>query len=49
MTDVTVPGISFGTALAICISYAANKSILWAMLHGFFSWFFVIYAAVCYP
>lgn len=42
-------GIGFGTALAIAISYAHNESILWAILHGIFSWFFVIYAALTYP
>ena len=36
-------GISMGTALAITISWSMNKSILWAMLHGCFSWFYVIY------
>lgn len=36
-------GISFGTALAITISYTANHSVLWAIIHGFFSWFYVIY------
>jgi hypothetical protein len=36
--------ISFGTALAIVISYDHNHSILWAILHGFLSWFYVIYA-----
>ena len=38
-------GISFGSALAIAISWSVHKSILWAMLHGFFSWFYVIYNA----
>lgn len=41
-------GISFGSALAIAISYTHNQSILWAMLHGIFSWFYVIYAAIIY-
>lgn len=27
-------GIGFGSALAITISWSANKSILWAILHG---------------
>jgi len=27
-------GISFGTALAIAISYTTNQSILWAIIHG---------------
>lgn len=39
-------GITFGTALAIAISWSVNKSILWAILHGFFSWFYVIYFAI---
>jgi len=38
-------GISMGTALAITISWSVNKSILWAIVHGFFSWFYVIYYA----
>jgi hypothetical protein len=42
-------GISFGSALAIAISYVQNESILWAILHGIFSWLFVIYAAITYP
>jgi hypothetical protein len=33
-------GISFGTALAIAISYVNNHSILWAIIHGFFSWLY---------
>lgn len=41
-------GISFGSSLAIAISYTTNKSILWAILHGIFSWFYVIYAAIAY-
>ena len=33
-------------ALAIAISWSVNKSILWAIVHGFFSWFYVIYYAI---
>ena len=39
-------GISFGTALAMVISYSANKSILWAIFHGLLSWIYVIYAGL---
>ena len=39
-------GITFGCALAIAISWSANKSILWAIIHGLFSWFYVIYYAL---
>ena len=41
-------GITFGTALAIAISWSANKSILWAIFHGLLSWLYVIYYAIAY-
>ena len=39
-------GISFGSALAIAISWSMHQSILWAILHGFFGWFYVVYFAI---
>jgi hypothetical protein len=39
-------GVGFGTALAICISWSANKSILWAIIHGALSWIYVVYYAI---
>lgn len=36
-------GISFGTALAMVISYTNWHSILWAIIHGLLSWIYVIY------
>lgn len=42
-------GISFGSALAIAISWSVHKSIIWAIIHGFFSWFYVIYYALTRP
>ncbi len=44
----TGAGIGFGVALAITISWSANKSILWAILHGVLTWFYVIYYAIRY-
>ena len=41
-------GIGFGSALAIAISWSVNKSILWAIVHGLLSWFYVIYYAIRY-
>ncbi len=41
--DVIKSGIGFGTALAIAISYTTHKSVLWAIIHGFFSWLYVVY------
>ncbi len=39
-------GVSFGSALAITISWSLHHSILWAIVHGFFSWLYVIYYAL---
>lgn len=39
-------GITFGSALAMVLSYSVNKSILWAIIHGIFSWIYVIYFAL---
>jgi hypothetical protein len=39
-------GVSFGSALAIAISYTTNKSILWAIIHGILGWLYVIYFAL---
>ena len=41
-------GLTFGSCLAMIISYAAWKSIFWAILHGLFSWGYVIYYAIRY-
>jgi hypothetical protein len=42
-TEIVKYGISFGTALAIAVSFNQNHSIIWAIIHGFLSWFYVIY------
>ena len=44
--DVAKHGITFGSALAIAISWSQHQSIIWAVIHGFFSWFYVIYYAI---
>jgi hypothetical protein len=41
--NVTKAGIGFGSALAITISWSLHKSVLWAIIQGFFSWFYVAY------
>ena len=45
-TKVIKSGVGFGSALAIAISWSQNESILWAILHGLFSWFYVLYFAI---
>jgi hypothetical protein len=32
--------------VSVAISWSINHSILWAILHGVFGWFYVIYFAV---
>ena len=44
--EVVRSGIGIGSALAIAISWSRNQSILWAILHGVISWFYVIYYAL---
>ncbi len=39
-------GVGFGSALAITISWSIHKSILWAIIHGFLSWLYVLYYAI---
>lgn len=39
-------GVSFGSALAIAISWSEHHSIIWAIVQGFLSWLYVIYYAI---
>ena len=41
-------GISFGSALAIVISYTHWHSVGWAIIHGLMSWVYVIYYLLKY-
>ena len=53
-SDATEPrnaakvGVGFGTALAITISWTANKSILWVIVHGILGWIYVVYYLLRY-
>ena len=44
--QVARAGVSFGSALAIAISWSEHRSIIWAIIHGVFSWFYVIWYAL---
>jgi hypothetical protein len=44
--QVAKAGVSFGSALAITISWSVHHSILWAIVHGFLSWLYVVYYAL---
>ncbi|MBP6363458.1 MAG: hypothetical protein KA329_08045 [Novosphingobium sp.] len=48
-SDAAKAGISLGSAIAVAISWSLNKSIIWAIVHGVFSWFYVIYYAFTRP
>jgi hypothetical protein len=32
-----------GMVLAVVLSWSLNRSILWAIIHGIFGWFYVIF------
>jgi len=41
-------GITFGSALAMVISYTTWHSVGWAIIHGLMSWVYVIYYLLKY-
>jgi hypothetical protein len=47
-SDAVKSGIGFGSALAIVISYTANLSIGWAIIHGLLGWVYVVYYWIRY-
>ena len=48
-TDAARAGIGLGSAIAVAISWSQHQSILWAILQGFFGWFYVVYYALTRP
>jgi hypothetical protein len=44
--SVAKAGVSFGSALAIAISWDAHHSLFWAIIDGFLSWVYVVYFAL---
>ncbi len=41
-------GLTFGSALAMVISYSNWHSVGWAIFHGLLSWLYVIYYVLFY-
>ncbi len=39
-------GIGLGSVIAVVLSWYRNKSILFMIIHGILSWFYVIYFAL---
>ncbi len=48
VTKTVETGVSFGSALAMVISYVHWHSIGWAIVHGILGWIYVIYHAIKY-
>lgn len=48
-TDAARAGIGLGSAIAVAISWSLHKSLLWVIIHGILSWFYVIYYAFTRP
>lgn len=46
IADGAGAGVGLGSIIAIVCSWQRNRSILWAILAGFLSWFYVIYFAL---
>ncbi len=45
-SEVIKSGVTMGSALAMIISWSLNQSVLWAIIHGLFSWLYVLYYLV---
>jgi len=45
-TTVATVGVGLGTVIAVVCSWERNRSILWAILAGWLSWFYVIWFAL---
>ena len=45
---VAKAGISFGSALAMVISYTTWRSVGWAIFHGLLRWVYFIYFMLSY-
>ncbi len=41
-------GLNFGQALAIAVSYMNWHSLLWAIIHGWLGWLYIIYYVIRY-
>lgn len=44
--STTRSGIGIGAIVAAILSWSVNHSILWALVHGFFGWFYLIYYVI---
>ena len=47
-SKVAKKGYGLGTVIAVAASWSVNKSILWAVVHGMFSWVYVVYYVIAH-
>ena len=45
-TTIASTGISSDSANAATISWSMYNSVLWAIIHGIFGWFYVLYYVI---
>jgi hypothetical protein len=48
MNEIGKQGITFGSALAMVLSWSISRSVIWAIVHGILSWFYVAYFVIRY-
>ena len=48
ITKTVETGVSFGSALAMVISYVHWQSVGWAIVHGILGWVYVVYHVIKY-
>jgi hypothetical protein len=46
--EIVKTGVTFGSALAMAISFNMNQSVFWAVFHGLLSWFYVVWYILIY-
>jgi len=46
--EIVKTGVTFGSALAMAISFNLNQSVIWAIIHGLLSWVYVIWYIIIY-
>jgi predicted acylesterase/phospholipase RssA len=44
--NIYIGGFSIGTIIAAILSWQRNKSVFWALIHGFLGWFYIIFVAL---
>lgn len=42
-SGIEIAGIGLGSMIAVVLSWDRNRSILWMIIHGWFSWLYVIH------